>query len=310
VEKFGTPKLDVPASSKLPALPPPKFTGQDLEEFCQEFALWMRLTGLSSSDDRLKMDWFVMSTEAKFSKLVGKTAEDSPDFASFLERMQELFPKLENDIALRQQIKSLPELAEFPTPTELEVLLINLDSLLAKMSKGSTSEQEQILFLVGKMKPQMVKRLRQIREDKPRWDSYDGLKKLLRERVQEQMLEDYIAQQQKEQQNPQQVMYAGAKTQSTREMPPPRFRATVVCKFCKKKGHYEDECWTKEKVERKEKARQREKDKAKPPETESNAQMPIGDAQIGDNPETKKRKLRLMLAQVQQQLDQLSMEGH
>ena len=37
------------------------------------------------------------------------------------------------------------------------------------------------------------------------------------------------------------------------ETQPPRFAATIYCKWCKKKGHYEEKCWSKEKWEKSQK---------------------------------------------------------
>ena len=63
---------------------------------------------------------------------------------------------------------------------------------------------------------------------------------------------------------------------------PPKFSATIYCKFCKKKGHYEDQCWTKERLEKK----KLRKDKEVPP-------LPIHGTQTNvvqdENP--KKRKV-------------------
>jgi len=43
---------------------------------------------------------------------------------------------------------------------------------------------------------------------------------------------------------------------------PPRFSATIWCKWCKKKGHYEDSCWSKEKYERKKKSAEKKDEKS------------------------------------------------
>ena len=52
-------------------------------------------------------------------------------------------------------------------------------------------------------------------------------------------------------------------------MKEPEFKAKIVCKFCRKTGHYENACWTKQKVERKAKAeaKKTEKSNQKPAES-------------------------------------------
>jgi hypothetical protein len=49
------------------------------------------------------------------------------------------------------------------------------------------------------------------------------------------------------------------KGENAREPKPPEFKAKIICKFCKKTGHYESSCWSKEKAERKKKAEEKQK---------------------------------------------------
>ena len=43
----------------------------------------------------------------------------------FLHRLEETYPKVENDIAIRQELNKLPPLGKEPTPGELELLWWN-----------------------------------------------------------------------------------------------------------------------------------------------------------------------------------------
>ena len=49
------------------------------------------------------------------------------------------------------------------------------------------------------------------------------------------------------------------KRKCQQDVKPPQFKAKIVCKFCKKTGHYESDCWTKEKVERQKKNEDKKK---------------------------------------------------
>ena len=70
------------------------------------------------------------------------------------------------------------------------------------------------------------------------------------------------------------------------EAQPPRFSATIFCKWCKKKGHYEDRCWSKEKWEKSQKKKS------------ENTPAPVNQTQVATQIETdanpKKRKVDAM----------------
>ena len=92
------------SSSRLPQIEPPKFDGGDLEGFSRDFLRWLRITNLINAEDSLKIDWFCQCSLPKVKKLVERVAEEEPDFKSFLSRIERLFPKIENDISIREQL--------------------------------------------------------------------------------------------------------------------------------------------------------------------------------------------------------------
>ena len=127
-----------------------------------------------------------------------KICEEEPSWDGFWDRMEKLFPKLENDISIRDQIRKLPSLPKEPTPHEVEVLLMDLNFLLSKMSPDAMSPQEKTLTLVGKIHPTAFKDLRADRKNHPKCEDFHLLAQLLREKAVDDTLEKHIYQQQKE----------------------------------------------------------------------------------------------------------------
>ena len=125
-------------STRLPSVDVPKFEG-DVEEFYKQFGRWMRLTGVCKASDRVKLDWVLMATVPKFRKLLEKICEEDPSWEQFWSKMELLFPKVENDISIRDQIRKLPALPKEPSPHEVEVLLMELNGFLSKMSPEAMS---------------------------------------------------------------------------------------------------------------------------------------------------------------------------
>ena len=73
------------------------------------------------------------------------------------------------------------------------------------------------------------------------------------------------------------------------EYPPDKFKARITCKFCGKPNHCESECWTKEKVERKQKAEAKSNQQGRMPQAERSqtSQNP----KMTDDSNQKKRKI-------------------
>ena len=95
--------------SKFPALPLPSFDGSDLENFLKSWERWLRLSGVEFSDDKTKLDWLIESCTPKVKKLVERLVEEIPDdLVKVLQKMETLFPKLENDMTLRISLERIP----------------------------------------------------------------------------------------------------------------------------------------------------------------------------------------------------------
>jgi len=93
------------ASARLPSTEVPTFDG-DMETFATKFARWARITGVEHANDQTKMDWMIVAAgQKKYGKLLEKLVKDHTKFEDFWDALSKLFPKIENDVALRESLK-------------------------------------------------------------------------------------------------------------------------------------------------------------------------------------------------------------
>ena len=301
IEQFRS-KLESTAANsvtaKLPPVPLPVFDGTDLELFLKEFERWLRLSGIQSSPESYQVDWLIQCSTAKIRRIVEKVVEENPKLDAVLLALSQLFPRLENDLTLREALEKLAPLPHSPDPSQVKRLLVEFEELQAKMSKGALGEQEKFLLLSRKVHPRTFQELRLDRYYKRRTENYDELKACLLEKSQEDWLERHLQKKVSLQTLQEVPQVAPAQEESSQvsssqghgrgkgkgkgkgkggfggkggkggfgekgkgkgkgfpsDQPSPHFSVTVFCKYCGKKGHYQDQCWTKQKAERKAKA--------------------------------------------------------
>lgn len=187
------------AASRLPAVNLPSFDGSDLETFLKEFSRWLRLTGLTNAQDTVKCDWLIQACTIKVKKILEKLVDDTNnEFSKVLDKMEVLFPRLENDISLREALKRIPQLPREPEPQQVAQLLLEFEDIIARMSPEALGEQEKLLMLITKVHPQTFQELRKDRLWKRRTESFDDLKNVLQEKAQEDFFERHIFSQKKQ----------------------------------------------------------------------------------------------------------------
>ena len=262
------------------------------------------------TDDDTKRDWLIQACNPKIRKMVDSLADKTSTFEELLESISQIFPKVENSISIRQQLAKVQMLSREATPSEVETLLLEIESLFLKLPPNTFSEEEKTLLLVSKIPPPMLKEIQTERAWRSRCDTFESLKDLLREKAKDDALERHIFNQmqkrdktffmaddafshqqfamqehgkgkgkggrgkgetpnssnQTNSSNPfpltqimTQASQGKGKGKGTFYVRPPQFKAKIVCKFCKKTGHYESDCWTKEKVERQKKQEDKKK---------------------------------------------------
>ena len=185
-------------SSKLPAVPLPTFDGSDSDAFLKEFDRWMRLTGMHSSSVQMQLDWLVQACTPKVKKLVEKVVEEQGNFVDVLRKLEDLFPKLENDISLRSLLDKLPQLASSPDPATVAQLFVEMEEIFIRMSPGCLSDQEKFIMLIKKLHPKTFGELRSDRYYKHRTESYTSLKEALLEKSKEDWMKRQLFAQKKQ----------------------------------------------------------------------------------------------------------------
>jgi hypothetical protein len=138
------------------------------------------------------MDWVIQCSTPKVRHLLDKVAESHPTWEEFLDNLNGLFPKLETDFSLEEKLQKLALLSKDPTPTQLEVMLLEIESLMARMTPESLSQQEKLLLLMQKLHPELWRQLRERREWRPRTETYTDLKELLREKAKDDFIEKQL----------------------------------------------------------------------------------------------------------------------
>ena len=163
--------------SKLPAVQLPTFDGTDLGSFLKNWERWLRLSGVCDSRDKFKLDWLIEACSPKVRKLVEKLVDESPDeLLDVLQKMETLFPKLENDITLRSNLEKIPQLPQSPEPSSVAQLFVEFEEILARLTPNALSEQEKFLMLVKKLHPKSFAELRADRYYKQRTQEVSHLK--------------------------------------------------------------------------------------------------------------------------------------
>ena len=137
LESLSGPKV----SAKLPPVPLPVFDGGDLELFLKEFERWLRLSGVQSCPESFQLDWLIQCATPKLRRIVEKLVEEQPRLESVSLSLSQLFPRLENDLTLRESLEKLSPLPQAPEPSQVKRLLVDFEEVTAKMSKNALGEQ-------------------------------------------------------------------------------------------------------------------------------------------------------------------------
>ena len=186
-------------TTKLPSVKLPEFSGQDFEEFLDDFQRWLRMTNVQKEPQETKLDWLLEACTAKTKPIVKKLIRDSIELGEVLTAMSKLFPKLDNDLTLRAKLEKVPSLAHNCEPAQVAQLFLELEELMVKMSKGAMSDQEKFIMLTKKIHPKTYQEMRADRFFKRRTETYGDLKSALFEKVEEDWQEKHLVQLKKEQ---------------------------------------------------------------------------------------------------------------
>ena len=83
----------------------------------------------------------------KSAIIVEILADDATSLIEALDRMATVFPKIENDLSVRQQLEKLTFLQYAPEPQMAASFCIIFEELLSHLSNGAMSDQDKFLLL-------------------------------------------------------------------------------------------------------------------------------------------------------------------
>ena len=118
--------------------------------------------------------------------------EKHNDWDPLLLALAELFPRLENDLTLREFLEKLPSLPFSPDPAQVKCLLVEFEEVCSRMTLGALGAQEKYLLLSRKVHHRTFTELRLDRFYKHRTECYEDLKTSLLEKSQEDWLEKHL----------------------------------------------------------------------------------------------------------------------
>jgi len=196
----------------------PQFDGSDCEGWAKDFLRWLRVTGLTEAPTAVKMDWIIQSCNPKVRHLLERITESQPTWEQFVDSIHNLFPKLETDWSIRDRLRHLQGLPKDPSPSQIEVLLLEMESLLARMQPNAFSPQDKLLLLMEKLHPEAWRALRERREWRPRTEDYQSLKELIREKARDDFIEKHLFHRNKE---PTKKVFAVEASQSSTQVSSP-----------------------------------------------------------------------------------------
>ena len=158
----------------------PEFTGKDLSEFAENFGRFLRLTGQAHASRRVKCDLLLQCCKTKYlEKQVTQIVTNSATFADVLVALERQYPTYETDLSIRAEIQNLPVLPNNPKPGRVSELLADLDHWAGRLTPGSYSSDNLLIWLVAKLPRELWDECRSTAERKARSPRYEDLCVLL-----------------------------------------------------------------------------------------------------------------------------------
>ena len=147
----------------------PEFTGKDLSEFAENFGWFLRLTGQTHASGRVKCDLLLRCCKTKYlEKQVKQIVTKSATFADVLVALERQYPTYETNLSIRAEIPNLPMLPNNPKRGRVSELLADLDHWCGRLTPGSYSSDDLLLWLVAKLPQELWDECRSTQERKAR----------------------------------------------------------------------------------------------------------------------------------------------
>ena len=267
--KFSKSKAKPLANTKLD-VELPAFDGVDLDLWSEEFTRHLRVTGKSHITELEKLDLIIMSCKTKrLKKTVKGVAKQAGSWGEFLSMLETVFPVLETDASIINEILAVPSLPEFPNPARIQELVVDLESLISSLSECTATQK--ITWLMGKVPEKTFDDCCLQDGDEELCQTYEGLLHVLRRKSQKRERREHMNQNRglqskgklhtlTESEADEKVLYGKGKGKGqgkgqAKDAQKPaektgRFAATIECWHCGRQGHYRDKCWYNERAQK------------------------------------------------------------
>ena len=176
-------------SARVPLLQEPCFDGSNFLSFCRGYKRWLILTDQATANSLKKSQWLIQFCSAKVQTAVEKTfnrLSSGPKlFDRFLDALHTNYPSVDTDASLREELLALRPLGSTPTTDQVQELITAWDEVRSKMSPGSMSQQEELIYFQSRVPKELLKRLRDNDQKKHLTERLDTLQALLRHEAKE-----------------------------------------------------------------------------------------------------------------------------
>ena len=154
----------------------PEFTGKDLSEFAEKFCRFLRVTGQTDANGRVKCDLLLQCCMTKYpEKQVKQIVTKSATFAEVLVALGRQYPSYETNLSIRTETQNLAVLPNNPKAARISELLADSDNWVGRLTPGSYGSDELLFRLVAKIPRDVWDECRATAERKARTLTYDHL---------------------------------------------------------------------------------------------------------------------------------------
>ena len=151
-------------SARVRLLQEPCFDGSLFLSFCRGYKRWLMLTDQATADSLKKSQCLFQLCSAKVQTAVEKAfnrLSSGPKlFDRFLDALHSNYPNVDTDASLREELLALRPLGSTPTTDQVQELITAWDEVRSKMSPGSMSQQEELIYFQSRVPKERLKRLR------------------------------------------------------------------------------------------------------------------------------------------------------
>ena len=161
------------------------FDRRNVEKYAEKFGRYLVLTGKAKAKDRPKANLIVQGIkDPKLQERVSKLPKTARSFENFLKQLQNLYPTLETDLSILDEISKVSHLPYDPKPEQVVNLLETMEGLFGRLNRGVMTEERKLMELSSKINDKLFLEWTKDNNLFARKHSYGSLEDLMKERAQ------------------------------------------------------------------------------------------------------------------------------